>query len=68
MKNNFNKVIKVTKRSYKVAQPDTNNVFERAVYRSGDGDVPRPIRPGGEDHLQYKSADFERKENDSREG
>lgn len=65
MKNNFSKVIKTTKHSYAIAQPDKNNVFERTTYRTGDGDIPRPIRPGGEDHLKYKSADFA-KDDDAR--
>lgn len=32
-----------------------SDLFARGNYRTGDGDVVRALRPGANDHLQFKS-------------
>lgn len=38
-----------------LAASPTNDLFARGAYRTGDGDVVRALRPGANDHLQFKS-------------
>jgi hypothetical protein len=48
-------IIETTKLSFEKPTVANNNMFERDIYKSGDGDSARPVRPGSEDHLKYKS-------------
>jgi hypothetical protein len=51
----FKEIKEVSKEALMFAAAPSNNMFERGNYRTGDGDYVQPLRPGSEDHKQWKS-------------
>jgi hypothetical protein len=51
----FKEIKEVSKEALMFASAPSNNMFERGNYRTGDGDYVQPLRPGSEDHKQWKS-------------
>lgn len=51
----FKEIQSVTKGAFEVAVPPSDNVHKRGTYKTGDGDIKQPVRPGSMDHLKCKS-------------
>ena len=51
----FKEIGEITKSSFMFAQAPSNSMYERGTYKTGDGDFVSPIRPGADDHKQWKS-------------
>ena len=54
----FKEIQNVTTQSFEVPSKGTDNVFERQHYRTGDGDVIQPPRPGSLDFKKCSSKLF----------
>ena len=52
----FKEIKKVSlKNLVEVPKLSTTSMYDRPNYRTGDGDFVSPIRPGADDHKQWKS-------------
>ena len=51
----FKEIGEVTKSSFMFASVPSNSMYDRPNYKTGDGDFVSPIRPGANDHKQWKS-------------
>jgi hypothetical protein len=51
----FKEIEEVSKESFAIATLANDNMFERGIYKPGQGEVIQPSRIGSEDHLKYKS-------------
>lgn len=51
----FKEIEKLSKESFEIATSPNDNMFDRGVYKPGQGDVMQPSRSGSQDHLKYKS-------------
>ena len=55
MKDAVKQLKEISRLEFLVAKKSTDSMFDRGVYRTGDGDVLQPRRPGSMDHLKWKS-------------
>jgi len=44
-----------TEASFEIGTFPSNSAFDRKTYKTGDGDLVQPTRPGAMDHKKYKS-------------
>jgi hypothetical protein len=51
----FKEIKELSKKSFAVATSPNDNMFDRGVYKPGEGEVMQPTRIGSQDHLKYKS-------------
>jgi hypothetical protein len=51
----FKEIQEVSRESFAIATLANDNMFERGIYKPGQGEVMQPARVGSEDHLKYKS-------------